>query len=156
MPFRAKVAQLVQEQLRRQGIGVEIRMIPSEVLYSHVAPHGQFNLGEWSELTGAEPLPSLIYGCSEIPKKPSWTGKNRAAWCNEQANALMKKADQTVDVEARASLVKQVNEIIADEVPMLPLFQSPDVVAWNNAVQGLNPNPTSNHTWNMDEWWVDR
>lgn len=154
MPFRAKVAQLVQEQLRRQGIGIEIRLIPSEVLYSHVAPHGQFDLGEWSELTGAEPLPSLIYGCSEIPKKPSWTGKNRAAWCNTQADQLMKKADQTVDTASRAKIVAHVNRIIATEVPVLPLFQSPDVIAWRSTVHGLSPNPTSNHTWNMDKWWV--
>ena len=37
---------------------------------------------------------------------------------------------------------------------VVPLFQSPDVVAWRSHVQGLRLNPASNHTWNMDEWWV--
>lgn len=154
MPFRAKVAQLVQEQLRRQGITTEIRLIPTEVLYSHTAPHGQFHLGEWSEQTGAEPLPNLIYGCGEIPRKPSWAGKNRAAWCDEQADALMARADVAVDPEQRAALVRQANELIAEAVPVLPLFQSPDVIAWRTRVQGLVPNPTANHTWNMHDWWV--
>lgn len=154
MPFRAKVAQLVQEQLRREGIGTEIRLIPSEVLYSHIAPHGQFDLGEWSELTGAEPMPSLIYGCSEIPRKPSWAGKNRSGWCSKPADALMRAADGEPDPTRRAVLVKAAGEVLADEVPFLPLFQSPDVVAWRDRLQGLRPNPTSNHTWTMDEWWV--
>jgi peptide/nickel transport system substrate-binding protein len=154
MPFRAKVAQLVQEQLRRQGIGLDIRLIPTEVLYSHTAPHGQFHLGEWSETTGAEPLPNLIYGCDEIPKAPSWAGKNRMAWCDRNAEAIMTAADSEVDPVKRAKLVHEADTIIADNVPVLPLFQSPDVVAWRARVHGLKLNPTSNHTWNMDEWWV--
>jgi len=156
MPFRAKLAQLVQEQLRRQGIRTEITLIPSEVLYSTVAPHGKFHLGEWSELTGAEPLPNLIYGCHEIPRAPSWAGKNRAGWCNKQADALMTRADSQVDPAQRAATVKAANAIIAREVPVLPLFQSPDVVAWSTRVHGLRLNPSANHTWNVDEWWVDQ
>ncbi len=154
MPFRAKVAQLVQEQLRRQGIITEIRLIPTEVLYSHTAPHGQFHLGEWSELTGVEPLPKLIFGCEEIPRKPSWAGKNRMGWCNKDAERVMTAADTAVDPVERAKLVHEANAIIASEVPVLPLFQSPDVVAWRSRVQGLKLNPSANHTWNMDEWWV--
>jgi peptide/nickel transport system substrate-binding protein len=154
MPFRAKVAQLVQEQLRRQGITTEIRLIPSEVLYSNIAPHGQYHLGEWSELTGGEPLPNLIFGCHEIPRKPSWAGKNRMAWCNEEAEELMSRADTTVDPVERAALVRRADAIIADEVPVVPLFQSPDVVAWNRRVHGLQLNPAGLHTWNIEQWWV--
>ncbi len=154
MPFRAKVAQLVQEQLRRQGIRTDIRLIPTEVLYSHTAPHGQFHLGEWSELTGVEPLPNLIFGCNEIPRKPSWAGKNRMGWCHEDAERVMTQADTAVDPVERAKLVHEANAIIAEQVPLLPLFQSPDVVAWRSHVQGLKLNPSANHTWNMDEWWV--
>jgi len=154
MPFRALVAQLVQEQLRRQGIRTDIRLIPSEVLYSNTAPHGRFHIGEWSEITGAEPLPNLIFGCGEIPRKPSWAGKNRMAWCDEEAEALMSRADTTVDPTRRAELVKQANAIIAEQVPVVPLFQSPDVVAWSTRVQGLRLNPAGLHTWNIEQWWV--
>lgn len=156
MPFRAAVAQLVQEQLRGQGILTQINMVPAEIIYSTVAPHGQFHLGEWSELTGSEPMPALIYSCGEIPRKPSWTGKNRMAWCDRDADELMHRADRTLDVHERARLVNLANEMIADQVPVLPLFQSPDVVAWSTAVHGLEPNPASNHTWSMENWWVNR
>lgn len=156
MPFRALVAQLVQEQLRRQGIRTEIKLIPSEVLYSINAPRGRFDIGEWSELTGAEPLPNLIFGCGEIPRKPSWAGKNRMAWCDERAQDLMSRADTTVDPAARAELVKQANAIIAEQVPVVPLFQSPDVVAWSTSVHGLRLNPAGLHTWNVEQWWVSR
>ncbi len=154
MPFRAKVAQLVQEQLRTLGIRTEIRLIPTEVLYSHTAPHGQFHLGEWSELTGAEPLPNLIYGCNEIPRKPSLAGKNRAGWCDDDADAMMSRADQIVDPVERAALVRHINAKIAEQVPVLPLFRSPDVVAWHESVTGLALNPVGLHTWNVEQWEV--
>lgn len=156
MPFRAAVAQLVQEQLRPQGILIKINMVPPEIVYSSVAPHGRFHLGEWSELTGAEPMPALIFSCGEIPRKPAWTGKNRMAWCDRDADKMMHRADATLDVRERARLISVANEMLADQVPVLPLFQSPDVVAWSTAVHGLVPNPTSNHTWSMENWWVAR
>lgn len=155
-PFRAAAAQLVQEQLRRQGILTKINLVPQEIIYSTVAPHGDFHLGEWSEITGAEPMPALIFSCGEIPKKPSWAGKNRMAWCSPDADRIMRKADATLDVDERARLVGIVDSMIADQVPVLPLFQLPDVVAWSTRVHGLEPNATSGHTWDMDDWWVDR
>jgi peptide/nickel transport system substrate-binding protein len=155
-PFRAAGAQLVQEQLRRQGIRIKISMVPAEIIYSTVAPHGDFNLGEWSEITGAEPMPALIYSCGEIPRAPSWAGKNRMAWCSHDADRIMRQADATLDERERARLVGIAESIIADQVPVVPLFQMPSVVAWSTSMHGLEPNPTSNNTWTMENWWVDR
>lgn len=156
MPFRTRVAQLVQEQLRRQGIGIDITLITPEVLYSDVAPRGNFHIGEWSELTGVEPAPELLFGCDQIPKAPSWAGKNRFRWCDRRVDALMREADTVVDPEDRARLLATIDEQVAQAAPVLPLFQSPDVIAWNRSVHGLKPNPFSGHTWNIEQWWVSR
>jgi peptide/nickel transport system substrate-binding protein len=66
----------------------------------------------------------------------------------------MSEADTEVDPVKRAALVHEANAIIADQVPLLPLFQSPDVVAWRSRLQGLKLKPSANHTWNMEAWWV--
>ena len=154
MPFRARIAQLVQEQLRRQGIAIRISLITPAVLYSDIAPQGKFHIGEWSEATGVEPAPSLIFGCDQIPVAPGWAGKNRFRWCNHDADALMRSADSVVDPAARAKVLEQVDTIAASEAVDLPLFRLPDVSAWNHRVQGFQPNPQTGHTWNMDEWWL--
>lgn len=154
MPFRARVAQLVQQQLQREGIKMEIAMVPSEVLYSQLAPKGEFDMGEWSELTGVEPLASILFACDQIPRKPLWAGKNRYRYCNKKLDKLMHAADLIADPNVRREKLGEIDAIVASDVPMVPLFQSPDANAWSTKLHGIIPNPFMGVTWNMDEWWV--
>ena len=154
MPFRASVGQLLQQQLKRQGIKLTLQQITPEVLYSQVAPKGSFDIGEWSEPTGIEPDPSLLFGCDQIPRKPQWAGKNRYRWCDREVDAMLHRADAMVNPAERAKLVAEIDHRIGADVPLLPLFRSPDTVAWSLRVHGLKPNAAMNHTWNMADWWV--
>jgi len=153
-PYRTRVAQLLQQQLEGHGIGMSITLIMPEVLYSSVAPQGRFDLGEWSELTGVEPAPALLYTCAAIPRKPQWAGKNRFRYCNPKVDALVARADRTADAAARGELIREIDSILADDAVMLPLFFPPDVVAWNQRVGGIVPNAASYHTWNLEDWWL--
>ncbi len=156
MPFRVRTAQLVQEQLRQVGIKTEISMIMPEVLYGDVAPRGHYHLGEWSEQTGVEPEPGLLFTCSQIPKHPQWAGKNRYRYCNPDLDRLIALAEQEPSLKKRAQLIRQIDAIVADDLPVIPLFQAPDTVAWINKVHGVVPNGQSGHTWNMENWWVSQ
>lgn len=154
-PFRTRVGQLMQQQLAEQGIGMQIQLIPPEVLYSEVAPKGRYHLGEWSELTGNEPAPALLFTCEAIPRAPQYAGKNRFRYCDPQLDALIATADATVDPAARGDMIREIDRRVADALPMMPLFQSPDTIAWNTHIHGITPNSASYHTWNIDEWWTD-
>jgi peptide/nickel transport system substrate-binding protein len=153
-PFRMRVGQLLQQQLEAQGIGMSIQLVTPEVLYSEVAPKGRYHLGEWSEITGNEPAPALLFTCDAIPRKPQFAGKNRFRYCNRELDALIAQADATVDVSQRGNLIRQIDRHVADALPIVPLFQSPDTIAWNTRIRGIVPNPPSFHTWNIDEWWT--
>lgn len=155
-PYRMRVSQLIQQQLRRQGIDMEIQLITSEVLYTQVAPKGNFDLGEWSELTGIEPAPEVLFGCIEVPRKPQWAGKNRMRYCTDGLDERMAHASSTIDVAARARLMHGIEDDIADAAPLVPLFRLPDTMAWGTHVHGIHPNAASLTTWDMDGWWVDR
>ena len=154
-PFRTRVGQLLQQQLEQQGITMQIQLIMPEVLYSEVAPKGRYDLGEWSELTGNEPAPALLFTCEAIPRKPQYAGKNRFRFCDPKLDQLIARADSTVDARARGDLIREIDDRVAQALPMMPLFQSPDTIAWNRRIHGIVPNPPSYHTWNMDEWWTE-
>ncbi|MDA3025257.1 MAG: hypothetical protein O3B23_07145, partial [Actinomycetota bacterium] len=51
-------------------------------------------------------------------------------WCNEEATALLKEADITVDEAARAELVKGALDLMAGDYVMLPLVQFPKAGFW--------------------------
>ena len=85
-------------------------------------------------ISTAPPDPAYLtssFACDQIPSEENdQQGQNSTGWCNEEATALLKEADVTVDEEARAELVKQVMTLMAGDHVMLPLFQFPKSGFW--------------------------
>ena len=85
-------------------------------------------------ISTAPPDPAYLtssFACDQIPSEANGQqGQNSTGWCNEEATALLKEADVTVDEAARAELVKQVMTLMAGDYVMLPLFQFPKSGFW--------------------------
>jgi peptide/nickel transport system substrate-binding protein len=85
-------------------------------------------------ISTAPPDPSYLnasFACDQIPSDANNNaGQNSTGWCNEEATALLKEADITVDEGPRAELVKQVMDLMAGDYVMLPLFQFPKAGFW--------------------------
>ncbi len=85
-------------------------------------------------ISTAPPDPAYLnasFACDQIPSDANNNaGQNSTGWCNEEATALLKEADITVDEGPRAELVKQVMDLMAGDYVMLPLFQFPKAGFW--------------------------
>lgn len=66
----------------------------------------------------------------------------RLGYCNPELDALMTKAQQSTDKDERAALYQQVADIMAADVPAIPLFEVKANVAARSNVQGLTIPPT--------------
>jgi ABC-type transport system substrate-binding protein len=60
----------------------------------------------------------------------------------------------TVDREALLALVAEAEQILADELVFIPLYQTPDAgVVWSEEIGGYRHNPTGGgDTWNIAYW----
>jgi oligopeptide transport system substrate-binding protein len=47
---------------------------------------------------------------------------NRSRWCNDEFEALMKKAEATFDRKERLEIIKQAESILVQDVPVIPLY----------------------------------
>lgn len=85
-------------------------------------------------ISTAPPDPAYLnasFACDQIPSDENGQqGQNSTGWCNEEATALLKEADITVEEGPRAELVKQVMDLMAGDYVMLPLFQFPKAGFW--------------------------
>jgi peptide/nickel transport system substrate-binding protein len=85
-------------------------------------------------ISTAPPDPAYLnpsFNCSQIPSEENeFKGQNNSGWCNEEASAALDEADVTADPDARATLVKQAIQAMADEYIMIPTFQFPKAGAW--------------------------
>ncbi len=76
----------------------------------------------------------------------SYSGNNRSAWASAAYDELMLKVESTVDLNERNKLFEEANKILADEMPIIPLYYyvdvnlvSPAVKNWANNVMHFHP-----------------
>ncbi|HZY65011.1 MAG TPA: peptide ABC transporter substrate-binding protein [Rubrobacteraceae bacterium] len=149
--LRGKLQKEIQRQLENVGVTVEIDNADSSTLFGERLPEGRFQMGEWAWLATPEPQLTWLFGADAIPPD----GQNYYRYENPEASFLMSRADKTINISERARLIKQVQRIIADDLPVIPLYQRPVYYAYDEDLEGPKINPTlAGPFWNIGEWSV--
>jgi len=93
-------------------------------------PSLDYDMAMFINTVAPDPAYLRTWGCDQIPTEENdFQGQNSNGWCNEEATELLKAADEEVDVDARAGLVKQAIALMAADSIMLPLLQFPNLGA---------------------------
>jgi peptide/nickel transport system substrate-binding protein len=140
--FRARTVELLQRQLRQVGVEVELNFAPGSVLFNQIAPTGAgFDAIEFAFFSDG--IGDSVYGCGGAQ---NWTG-----YCQRLATADLDQADRILDAEQRGRVLNRVDRQLAKDVPVIPLFQTPNVVAFRATIRNV-----SSFTWNAEDWWLER
>jgi peptide/nickel transport system substrate-binding protein len=84
---------------------------------------------------------------------PGNTGNNNGCYSNPEVDALYGQLLAELDGDAARQLVKQIEDILWEDLPTFPLFTFPSLAAWADDVEGVQNNRTQGGiTWNMHEW----
>ncbi len=91
--------------------------------------------------------------CEEIPNPSNnWLGSNMPRYCNPDYDALWAKLSSTAGTEARAEIVKQLNDMLVQEGAMIPLINRGSVSAHANSLDGVKINVWDSELWNVADW----
>lgn len=95
-----------------------------------------------------------IYGCDGFDEgEPTERPQNWHAFCDEELTSLMDEANRTVDPTENARLWNEAAAVMAENVPVLPLFQQPQLIAFDNTITGPQLNATNaTQFWNSQDW----
>jgi len=95
-----------------------------------------------------------LYGCDGFDAgEPQVRPQNIQAFCDEELTDLMDTANATVDPEENARLWNEAAQVMADNVPILPLFRQPQLLAYTDTITGPQLNATdAAQFWNSHEW----
>jgi peptide/nickel transport system substrate-binding protein len=148
------VAAIVQEDLRRAGIRAVIKQYPGGMLYGPAAQGGvlaggrfQLSYDAWWVL-GNDPDDSWNMACDQRPP----AGLNYTFWCDPRADAAIRNALATVDKAKRKADYAIVQRAIAEQLPILTLWQVQIPDAYRGYVQGVAPAPGGSTFWNAWSW----
>lgn len=146
---REKLQEGIQQQLADIGITVENDNVTTSTLFNKRLPEGNFQMGEWAWLATPEPQLEVLFDAESFPPD----GQNYYRYENAEASLLMSRAEETVDADKRADLIKQVQQIMANDLPLIPLYQRPVYYAYEEDLEGPEVNPTlAGPFWNIGEW----
>lgn len=166
--FQVKVSKILQQtqeiiQKDLQQIGVEMvrKIVDPSIMFSSCAEHPDadtcFN-ADMMEFAFRSPNPDpsaymQYWTCSQIPQKSNnWSGLNEERWCNEQYDQLYQQVIRELDPDKRRQLFIQMNDLLIEDVVMIPVVYLADVQGVNRHIIGVDLTPWDTNTWNIQDW----
>jgi peptide/nickel transport system substrate-binding protein len=153
---REQIQQLLQQQWRQIGVEMTISNKPAAVLFGEFYRMSKFQTIVIGIAMGPDPDHSFRLHSRYIPAKGGM-GRNSIAYENAEVDRLLDAGVKEVDQEKRKRTYFRLQEILADDLPHLPIYHYVNIRATKAAVQGFQPNPNmQEYTWNTNEWWIKR
>lgn len=131
----------LQQQLRAVGIALDIRSYEFATFYSDIT-RGAFGLYSLRWIGGNESPDIFRYAFASSSFPPH--GANRGSYSNMEVDRLLATTVTEPDPENSRGNYARVQQILADELPALPLWYIDSVVVYNRRLSGVEPSASGN------------
>jgi len=155
---RETVAQTITQQLKEVGIEVKVQFVDVPQFFSDVLKARRFESAMYAWVAGVDPDDISLWNSKNIPGQGNgYQGQNYPGWRNPEIDSLTEQGARLVDLEARRQTYLRIQELIAAEVPVIPLYFRSNLDAVKDTVVNYKPNPTqSGNLWNAWEWGLTK
>jgi peptide/nickel transport system substrate-binding protein len=146
-PLRLQLGLLLQDQLKRAGITLEIHNVPAEKLFGDRLPNGNFDLIEFAWIGN----PFAISANRDLYTTNS--ALNYGGFSDPEVDRLFEQATAELDPTRSATLANQIDRKLWEGLPSIPLFQRPTFIAWRDTLRNVAENPSlEGPLWNAEAW----
>jgi peptide/nickel transport system substrate-binding protein len=137
------LAAVLQQQLGRVGIALDIRSYEYATFYSDVV-RGAFQIYSLHWIGGNEQpdIFSYVFSTARIPPK----GANRGHYSNVRLDALLDDAAQSGEVARRRADYVEAQQILARDLPAINLWYPNTLVVHNRRLTNVTPSPSGSYT----------
>jgi peptide/nickel transport system substrate-binding protein len=160
--LRQQTQEMIRRWLRSIGVEVKLEVTPSSDFFSSDPAntksyyHFYADLQEYQD-GNKNPDPGSYlewWTCNQIPQETnSWSaGENVGRWCDAAYDALYRQSEREVDPQKRAELFIKMNDMIIEDVAVIPLVHRARVSGVSQTIEGLDPTPWDAELWNIKDW----
>jgi peptide/nickel transport system substrate-binding protein len=141
--FRVSIARLVAAQLARVGIAVELRSFEFATFFADIKK-GNYQLAmmQTSDIGGPDFYHTFFHS-SEITSPEHPDGYNRWHYKNAEIDRLTDEGRAELDAGKRAVIYTEVQQIIARDVPIIPMWHEDNVALTGAGVHGYTILPNA-------------
>lgn len=128
----------VQKEWAKLGVDVKIDVMPASTLLQQRSSGKleAFRASWIADYPDAENYLSLFLSSNFSPNGPNYTHFNKSSF-----DSLYRKANQEIDVEKRINLYRQMDSLVMENAPVVPLFYDEVIRFQQKNIDGLGINP---------------
>ena len=148
---RILTATLIQSQLKKVGIAVEIRVVEWAAFIREFVNKGRFDAVMLGWTITSDPDIYQVWHSSQAVEG----GLNFTRYKNPELDRLLEEARITPDQEERKRLYWRVQEVLADDQPYCFLYVPYSLPVVQKRFMGITP-ALAGIMYNFEDWWVPR
>ncbi|MEQ8398081.1 peptide ABC transporter substrate-binding protein [Thalassobaculum sp.] len=158
---RQKTQAIIKQACQKAGIDIEVKAVTASVYFSSDVGNPDTYTKFYTDLqmyttTQTQPDPGIFmnqFVSSEASTKANkWQGRNITRWQNAEYDKLFLQGEGELDPVKRAALYVRMNELLIENVVVIPVVWRGGVAAVSNKLSA----PLSgwdNNTWNLKDWF---
>jgi peptide/nickel transport system substrate-binding protein len=145
-PFQFSVAEVVKQQLAKVGIDLDVQLVDFNAMIDMAYKKWDFDIHSVT-ITGG-PVPEIFisrfYRSDNSVK--GVTFNNNAGYANPRVDELFKQAMREANPDVRAKQWYQIQDILAEDLPVLALWEVPQPLLYNKRVNGVWDSPQASQS----------
>lgn len=154
--FRVKLSEALKAMLAQVGIESSIKSYTWSTYIARIRQDRDTAGSLWSIFISRQVDPSIILDYLSA-KNIKVGGANYSQWNNSRAGELIEAARATGKQSKRKAMYLEIQRIVADEAPVIPLYNALGVDLWNRAVEGLRSAESLTGTMqSVETAWLNR
>jgi peptide/nickel transport system substrate-binding protein len=158
---RQKTQAIVKQAAARAGIDMELKSVTASVYFSSDVANPDTYSHFYTDIqmyttTMTQPDPELFmnqFTSWEVASKDNkWQGRNITRWKSEEYDKLYKAAESELDPVKRAALFIKMNEMVIQNVVVIPVVFRPRVAAVSSRLH-VEQSGWDSDFWNLPSWY---
>jgi peptide/nickel transport system substrate-binding protein len=146
-PRRKAEGVLLQAQLAKAGIRLELADAPFPVFFGKWVEKGNFDIADFAWIGN----PYVLSGSQDIYRTDG--GQNFGGFSDPKVDGLFQRAAGELDPARAADLGNEIDRRLWAQLPSIPLYPLPSFLAWRQDLLNVEPNTTTEGPfWNAGTW----
>jgi peptide/nickel transport system substrate-binding protein len=158
---RQKNQQIVKQAAAKAGIDMELKSVTASVYFSSDVANPDTYTHFYTDIqmyttTMTQPDPELFMNqftsWEAASKENKWQGRNITRWKSEEYDKLYRSAESELDPVKRAALFIKMNELVIQNIVVIPVVFRPRVAAIANTMR-VEQSGWDSDFWNLHNWY---
>jgi peptide/nickel transport system substrate-binding protein len=159
---RQKTQAIIKQACQKAGIDMELKSVTASVYFSSDIANPDTTRKFYSDIqmytVGSPSVPDpegfmqLFVSWEIASKENKWQGRNAARWRNDEYDKIFRAAQSELDPVKRAALFIEMNDMVVNEVAVIPVVNRRWVAAISNKLKATLSG-WDNDFWNLRDWY---